>query len=114
MTETNPSPKTPGRLARRHYRPEVRALQHYLQPGMVPMGDPFGWRQPAPGELAYLGDIETHLEFTGTIKDLTDDAELQRQLLDKALELELISKGSEDPSSEELEISCDSVCVDVE
>ncbi|SRR5579884_2534069 len=105
-----------------HYIRELAALRRYLQPGVVPMGDSFGWRQPEPGALAYLGEAELRFFFSEPIGELTDDPALQERIWGKARELKLL-KDEENPFDEaslpeplgerELEVECGQIFVEV-
>ena len=104
------------------YIRELAALRRYSQPGAVPMGDPFGWRQPEPGEVVYLGEAELRFFFSEPIGELTDDPALQERIWTKARELKLL-EDEEDPfdevgppeplSERELEVECGQIFVEV-
>jgi hypothetical protein len=106
----------------RHYIRELAALRRYLQPGVVPMGDSFGWRQPEPGDVAFLGEAELRFFFSEPIGELTDDPALQERIWAKARELKLL-KDEENPFDEasqpeplgerELEVECGQIFVEV-
>jgi hypothetical protein len=117
VVETTPS----------HYIRELVALRRYLQPGTVPMGEPFGWRQPGPEEVAFLGEVEVRFSFYGTIRELTDDPVLQERIWTKARELGLLEDEEDEqdaggqknewpktPVAErELEVECDQIFAEV-
>jgi hypothetical protein len=124
------SPKQANRpvteLVPSHYIRELAALRRYLQPGTLPMGDSFGWRQPEPGDTVYLGEIELRFDFSGTISELTDDPALQECIRVKARELNLLEDEEDEwdtdeqgaspsipPGELELELECGKIFVDV-
>ncbi len=110
-----------------HYIRELAALRRYLQPGTVPMGDSFGWRQPEPGETAYLGEAELRFSFYGIMSELSDDPVLQERIWAKARELKLVEdeeaeqytggQANECPKTplgeRELEVECGQIFVEV-
>jgi len=106
-----------------HYIQELIALKRYLQPGTIPMGDSFGWRQPEPGAMVYLGEVELRFDFCGTIGELTDDLALQTRLREKAKAVDLLNDEDDDqegggPAVQigelELELECGQVFAGVE
>lgn len=105
-----------------HYIRELSALRRYLQSGTIPMGDAFGWRQPEPGDIVYLGEAELRFDFSGPIGELTYAPDLQERIRAKARELNLLedeedARGEEcppePPGEQELEVECGQIFVEV-
>jgi hypothetical protein len=86
------------------------------------MGDSFGWRQPEPGAVVYLGEAELRFDFSGQIGELTDDPTLQKRIWVKARELNLLEDEEdvfdeecppEPLGDQELEVECGQIFVEV-
>ena len=123
----NQPSNTVDRQSPKHYIRELAVLRRFLQPGMVPMGDSFGWQQPEPDETAYLGEIGLRLFFSGTLGELTDDPALQERIRAKIEELGLLEGDEDDcgmggqekypptPTSDiEFEVECGQIFAGVE